>query len=323
MADSADMAQVGEFGLIARLAAQAGQKALPKQVIVGMGDDAAILAAPDNRAVVSIDLLVEGRHFRRDWATAIDIGRRAAAASLADIAAMGATTTGLVVGLAMPDDIAAHWAVELHAGLQEEAARVGAAVVGGDVTSADNVMIAVTAIGDLADVAPVLRSGAQPGDVLAVAGRLGYAAAGLAVLSRGFRAPRELVDAYRAPQPPYNSGPAAARAGATSMIDISDGLVADARHIAEASRVDVDIDVTRLKIPDVLQEIASAYNVDPLEWMLTGGDDHALLATFPKGAKRPRGFAVIGQVTASEDPQVRVNGAVIQVSGGYEHFRRG
>lgn len=323
MADSADMAQVGEFGLIARLAAQAGQKSLPKQVIVGMGDDAAILAAPDNRAVVSIDLLVEGRHFRRDWATAIDIGRRAAAASLADIAAMGATTTGLVVGLAMPDDIAAHWAVELHAGLQEEAARVGAAVVGGDVTSADNVMIAVTAIGDLADVAPVLRSGAQPGDVLAVAGRLGYAAAGLAVLSRGFRAPRELVDAYRAPQPPYNSGPAAARAGATSMIDISDGLVADARHIAEASRVDVDIDVTRLKIPDVLQEIASAYNVDPLEWMLTGGDDHALLATFPKGAKRPRGFAVIGQVTASEDPQVRVNGAVIQVSGGYEHFRRG
>jgi thiamine-monophosphate kinase len=288
-----------------------------------MGDDAAILAVPDGRAAVSIDLLVEGRHFRRDWATAIDIGRRAAAASLSDIAAMGATATGLVVGLAMPEDLPVHWAVELHAGLQEEAARVGAAIVGGDVTSADQVMIAVTAIGDLGELPPVQRSGAEPGDVLAVSGRLGFAAAGLAVLSRGFRAPRELVDAYRSPEPPYASGPAAARAGATAMIDISDGLVADARHIAHASKVDLDIDVDRLSVPEVLQEIASAYNVDPLEWMLTGGDDHALLATFPKDAKLPRAFSVIGSVRDSSDPGVRVNGAAVQVAGGFEHFRRG
>jgi thiamine-monophosphate kinase len=317
------MAQLGEFGLISRLAAQTAQIKQPKHVILGMGDDAAILAVPDGRAVVSIDLLVEGRHFRRDWATAIDIGRRAAAASLADIAAMGATATGLVVGLAMPGDLPAHWAVELHAGLQEEASRVGAAIVGGDVTSADQIMIAVTAIGDLGEVPPVQRSGAKPGDVLAVAGRLGFAAAGLAVLSRGFRAPRELVDAYRAPEPPYAAGPAAARAGATAMIDISDGLIADARHIARASGVDVDIEVDRLKIPGVLQEIASAYNVDPLEWMLTGGDDHALLATFPKDAKRPRAFTVLGSVRESSDPAVRVNGAAVQVAGGFEHFTRG
>lgn len=323
MTDSVDMVQLGEFGLIARLATQAAQRKQPKQVILGMGDDAAILAAADGRAVVSIDLLVEGRHFRRDWATAIDIGRRAAAASLADIAAMGATTTGLVVGLAMPEDLLVHWAVELHAGLQEEAALVGAAVVGGDVTSADQIMIAVTAIGDLGGTPPVLRSGAKPGDVVALSGRLGFAAAGLAVLRRGFRAPRELVDAYRSPEPPYVSGPAAARAGATAMIDISDGLVADARHIAQASGVDLDIDVERLKVPEILQEIASAYSVDPLEWMLTGGDDHALLATFPKDAKRPRAFRVIGSVRDSSDPGVRVNGAAVQVAGGFEHFRRG
>lgn len=317
------MAQLGEFGLIARLATQAAQRKQPKHVLLGMGDDAAILAAPDGRAVVSIDVLVEGRHFRRDWATAIDIGRRAAAASLADIAAMGATATGLVVGLAVPEDLPVHWAVELHAGLQEEAALVGAAVVGGDVASADQIMIAVTAIGDLGDIPAVQRGGAQPGDVVAVSGRLGYAAAGLAVLSRGFRAPRELVDCYRSPEPPYASGPAAARAGATAMIDISDGLVADARHVARASGVDLDIEVDRLKVPEVLQEIASAYNVDPLEWMLTGGDDHALLATFPKGAKRPRAFSVIGSVRESSEPSVCVNGATVQVAGGFEHFRRG
>jgi thiamine-monophosphate kinase len=187
------------------------------------------------------------------------------------------------------------------------------------VVEAPQVVISVTALGDLQGRPPVLRSGAQPGDVLAVAGRLGWAAAGLALLSRGFRSPKVLVDAHRFPEPPYAAGPAAAMAGATSMIDVSDGLVADARHLAEASGVVIAIDTGDWRVPDPLQSAASAYNVDAREWMLTGGDDHALLATFPAGAALPEGFTRIGTVSAGE-PGVSVDGVPRESAGGHRHF---
>lgn len=317
---SRTLSELGEFGLIARLAAQTS---VNKHVKLGIGDDAAVVAVPDGRVVICTDVLVEGQHFRRDWATAIEIGRRSAAASMADIAAMGATPTAIVVGLTAPGELPAQWAIEFHAGLQEEAAATGAAVVGGDVTEGEQIMIAVTAIGDLAGRDPVTRAGAQQGDVLAVAGRLGAAAAGLAILQRGFRAPRVLVDAYRVPEPPYRLGPAAAKAHATAMIDVSDGLIADARHIAVASGVDLTINMDDLEIPEAMQEIAAGYTLDPREWILTGGDDHALLATFPT-RKIPKGFRIIGEVLSPSDaPGVRVNGTAITTVGGHEHFRRG
>ncbi len=259
-------------------------------VLVGPGDDTAVVTAPDGRVAITCDLLVEGRHFRRDWSTPIDIGRRAAAASLADVAAMGGVTTSLVVGFGAPGDLPAAWAVSCAAGIREEAALVGAHLVGGDVVESPQVVISVTALGDLQGRAPVLRSGAQPGDVVAIVGRIGWAAAGLALLSRGFRSPKVLVDAHRFPQPPYAAGPLAAESGATSMIDVSDGLVADAAHVAEASGVTIEIDTADWEIPEPMQAAASAYNVDPREWMLTGGDDHALLATFPASAALPPGF---------------------------------
>ena len=306
---------VGEFGLIARITADAGSA---PGVLVGPGDDTAVVAAPDGRVAVTCDVLVEGRHFRRDWSTPIDVGRRAAAASLADVAAMGAVATSLVVGFGAPGDLPAAWAVGCTAGLREEAALVGAVLVGGDVVEAPQIVVSVTALGDLQGRAPVLRSGARPGDLVAVAGRLGWAAAGLAVLSRGFRSPKALVDAHRFPQPPYAAGPAAAVAGATAMIDVSDGLLADAWHLAEASGAVLDLDLSVVEVPEPMQAAAAAYNVDPREWMLTGGDDHALLATFPAGARLPEGFLVIGEVGAGE-PQVRVDGAVRE-PGGHRHF---
>lgn len=166
----------------------------------------------------------------------------------------------------------------------------------------------------------MLRSGARPGDVVAVAGRLGWAAAGLAVLTRGFASPRALVDAHRCPQPPYAAGPSAAAAGATSMIDVSDGLIADAWHIAQASGVALEISTEGWEIAEPLQAAASAYHVDPIEWMLTGGDDHALLATFPPGRKKPpKAFRVIGSVVAGE-PAVVVDGVPREADGGFRHF---
>ena len=144
---------------------------------------------------------------------------------------MGGRASALTVGLAAPADLPAQWALDLARGIAEECALVGACVVGGDVTAADQVMLAVTALGSVAGE-PVRRSGARPGDVVALAGRQGWAAAGLAVLARGFRSPRALVEAYQRPEPPYAAGPAAAPAGATAMIDVSDGLLADVGHIA-------------------------------------------------------------------------------------------
>ncbi|MDO9484563.1 MAG: thiamine-phosphate kinase [Actinomycetota bacterium] len=312
--------ELGEFGLIDKVT-----EGLPahSHVIVGPGDDAAVVAVPHGSVVICTDVLVEGRHFRRDWSTPIDIGRRAAAASLADIVAMGARPTAVVVAFAGPADLPAAWAVACTAGLRAELDDLDVALVGGDVTSADSVMITVTAIGDLQGRAPVLRSGAQSGDRIAIAGRHGWAAAGLALLSRGFRSPKKLVDAHRFPMPPYAAGPLAAQSGATAMIDISDGLIADARHIARASDVLLLIDSALIEVPDELASAASAYNMDPREWMLTGGDDHALLATFAKKAKIPSMFTVIGEVQAkgAAGPGVIVDGHFVSGAGGHEHFR--
>lgn len=306
---------VGEFGLIDRITAGLSEAG---PVIVGPGDDTAVVAAPDGRVAVTCDVLIEGRHFRRDWSTPIDIGRKSAAASLADIAAMGGVATSLVVGFGAPGDLPAAWAVSCAAGIREEAALVGAHLVGGDVVESPQVVISVTALGDLQGRAPVLRSGARAGDVVAIAGRYGWAAAGLALLSRGFRSPKALVDAHRYPQPPYAAGPVAADAGATSMIDVSDGLVADARHLAEASGVALELETSGWEIPEPMQAAAAAYNVDPREWMLTGGDDHALLATFPADSAVPDGFSVIGRVVAGE-PAVTVDG-MVREAGGHRHF---
>ncbi len=228
------VARTGEFGLIARVTArlQPGPGTL-----LGPGDDAAIVAAPDGRVVASTDALVEGRHFRRDWASGVEIGHRAAAANLADIAAMGATPTALLVALCAPPNLDARWAEDLADGLAAEAATVGAAVVGGDMAGSPTLTIAVTALGDLGGRRPVTRDGARAGDIVALCGRVGYAAAGYTVLSRGFRTPVLLVDAYRRPRVPYAAGPAAARAGATAMLDVSDGLLQDLGHIARASKV--------------------------------------------------------------------------------------
>lgn len=306
----------GEFGLIARVVARL--EGSPNGLL-GPGDDAAVVAAPDARVVASTDVLVEGRHFRRDWSSGADVGHRAGAANLADIAAMGATPTALLVALCAPLDLEVSWVEELAGGLSAEAGLVGAGVVGGDMSASPTLTVAVTALGDLAGLPPVVRSGAQPGDVVAMAGRTGYAAAGYAVLSRGFRTPKLFVEAYRRPQVPYQAGPAAARAGATAMIDVSDGLLQDLGHVATASVVGIDIRREAFEIPDQMRDAASALGVDPYVWVLAGGDDHALAATFPPGAELPPSFRVIGSV--HEGTGVTVDRKLWQGGTGWDHFR--
>ncbi|MDI5966918.1 thiamine-phosphate kinase [Streptomyces sp. SL13] len=310
--------ELGEFGLIRELTSRLTTTAA---VALGPGDDAAVVATPDRRVVASTDVLLEGNHFRRDWSTAYDVGRKAAAQNLADIAAMGAVPTALLLGLVVPPDLPATWPVELMDGLRDECQVAGAAVVGGDVVRGATITVAITALGNLGNREPVTRSGARPGDVVAVTGWLGWSAAGFAVLSRGFRSPRAFVEAHRRPEPPYHAGPAAADLGATAMTDVSDGLIADLGHIADASGVVIDLRSGDLDIPAQMRDIGHAVGVDPVRWVLTGGEDHAIVATFPSGTKLPARWKIIGEVRPPAGrPQVTVNGAPWEAAGGWEHF---
>jgi thiamine-monophosphate kinase len=319
--------ELGEFGLIRELTSRLTST---PAVQLGPGDDAAVIAAPDRRVVATTDVLLEGRHFRRDWSTAYDVGRKAAAQNLADIAAMGAMPTAVLLGLVVPADLPATWPVELMDGIRDECQVAGAAVVGGDVVRGDTITVAVTALGDLRNRPPVTRSGARAGDLIAVTGWLGWSAAGYAVLSRGFRSPRAFVEAHRRPEPPYHAGPAAAELGATAMTDISDGLVADLGHVAEASGVWIDIDSPALALGDPLTRAAAALpqisgttaaDSLPLQWALTGGEDHSLVAAFPPGTALPARWRVIGTVRAGGAPgSVTVDGEPYRGRGGWEHF---
>ncbi len=315
------LAEVGEFGTIAQIVTRFGTG---PQVLLGPGDDAAVVAVGGpggGQVVLTTDVLVEGRHFRRDWAEASDIGARAAAQSLSDVNAMGGRATALTVGLAVPPEIPLAWVLGLAEGLAAESALTGAVVVGGDLTRADAVVISVTAMGEV-DGQPVTRSGARPGDLVAVNGRLGWAAAGLAVLGRGFRSPRAVVDAYRRPVVPYAAGPQAVQLGATSLVDVSDGLVADLGHVCAASGVDVLLETDALVVDEPLRAVGSALGADPTGFVLTGGDDHALVATFLPGTALPEGWTVVGQVVAATEERGRVllDGLAPEGEGGFRHF---
>ncbi|MDO4784682.1 MAG: thiamine-phosphate kinase [Propionibacteriaceae bacterium] len=308
----ATLSELGEFGLIGEVTA-----ALPSHgdVLIGPGDDAAAVrfAGP---VLISADVLVEGVHFRRDWSSAHQIGRKAAAVNISDIEAMGGRAKALVVCFSAPGDLPASWAVDCLAGLAEEAALCGAVVVGGDTTASRDVTIAVTVFGS-ASGEPVRRAGARAGQVVALAGRVGWAAGGLTVLQRGFSAPRDLVAAHQVPTPPYGEGEAAARAGASALIDVSDGLLADLRHIADASGVCIDVHTSAFEAPESLQRLAAATGASPMRLMLTGGEDHALAGCFD-ATRVPEGWRVIGEVRQGSG--VLVDGQDWEGSEGWDHF---
>ncbi|HET8916037.1 MAG TPA: thiamine-phosphate kinase, partial [Propionibacteriaceae bacterium] len=314
---TATLAEVGEFPLIAAITKTVS---LGADVRVGPGDDAAVLAVADAVAT-SVDMLVEGVHFRRSWSEARDVGRKAVAVNIADIEAMGARAAGLLVGFSAPADLPLGWVLDFADGLADESQAAGVSLLGGDVTRARDITVAVTAMGSLEGRDPVLRSGARPGDLVAMHGRLGWAAAGLVVLGRGFRSPRVLVEAHRVPEVSYGAGAVAARAGATSMIDISDGLLADLGHVAQASNVLIELRRDAFEEAEPLRAVAAATGADPYTFVLTGGEDHALAATFPAPEAVPAGWHVIGAVGRADvdHPGVLVDGAAWESPGGFDH----
>lgn len=301
--------------------------------LLGPGDDAAIVASPDGRTVISMDTLVEDHDFRLVRpngfrTTGYDVGWKSAAQNLSDINAMGGSATSLVVSLTLPPQTPVDWVEDCARGLAAAIRGLGAAgcsVVGGDLGAGAQLVITAAVTGTLGGRAPVLRSGARPGHLVAVTGMLGRAAAGLAILEDGrpvqdFGPLGEVfVAAQLRPLPPLTAGPAAADAGASAMLDISDGLVRDAGRIATASGVHLDLDPEALlDHADPLRPVARLLGVDPMEWVLGGGEDHGLLATFPQDVLLPPGFTAVGSVRPGS-PLVTLASQATALRG-WDHF---
>lgn len=288
-----------------------------EDVVVPVGDDAAVLDFTGH-TVVSTDLLIENVHFKRSWSTAHAVGRKSVAVNVSDVESMGARPSSVVVAVAFPKDLDQQWLIDFEAGVKEECAKAGVSLVGGDLSSSPHIAICVTALGDMAGVAHVTRSGAKAGDVVAVCGKLGWAAGGLMVLQRGFGSPKDLVAEQQTPSVPYGQGVAAAKAGATAMLDVSDGLLADLGHIASSSGVKINVETALVEIPDGVARVAAATGKPALGFVLAGGEDHALAATFPPGAPLPVGWRRIGTVSAGEG--ITVDGEPYDGSMGWDHF---
>ena len=307
--------QLGEFPMIDRLVTGRVQ---PAGVSVGPGDDAAVVAMPDGRAVVTTDMLVEGRHFRLDWSTPQEVGRKAIAQNAADIESMGAHSCAFVVAFGAPTETAASRAQELADGMWQEAGALGAGIVGGDLVASPQWVVSVTAFGDLGGRAPVLRSGARAGSVVAVAGDLGRSAAGYLLWHKQIDEFSELRRRHVVPRPPYGQGVAAADAGAQAMTDVSDGLLADLGHIADSSGVVIDLAADALRADvDAVADAAAATGADPWALVLAGGEDHCLVACFPGAV--PPGWRVIGTVRDGA-PEVLVDGRRWDGPAGWQSF---
>ncbi|WP_295649624.1 thiamine-phosphate kinase [uncultured Dietzia sp.] len=291
---------------------------------VGNGDDAAVLG-PAWATVVTTDMLVEGTHFRRDLTGWRDLGRRAVAQNVSDVLAMGAECTRILVALAVPGRTTMREISDLADGIHSEASRSGAVVVGGDLTSADFVVVGVTAIGTLPHgAAPVRIDGAVPGDRIGLTGLPGRSAAGLALLLAG-HPDGPLARAYRVPCTPVGTGTAARVTGASSLTDVSDGLLRDLSGLTRASGVAADLDRAALPVDPELfaaAESLGAADVDArvLDWMLDGGEDHGLLGTFPPGCAVPDEFTIIGTIRAGEPGEVTIDGTA-RTPGGWDSAR--
>ena len=307
--------QLGERGTLARIL-----PLLPKasSVIVPPGDDSAVSVVDGARVVTTCDMMIEGPDFRLDWSTPHDLGVKAMASNLADVAAMGAVPTGVIVAVACPPNTSVSVLEDLARGISDGLSQMapGCGVLGGDLSVAPVLTISVTVIGELGSRTPVLRSGARPGDVVAVVGDLGLSERGLRELltegndSSALATLRDTSVAVRhhlAPIAPVSKGVVAADAGATAMMDISDGLVLDATRMAEASGVTINLNA----------ELADD------DAALMGGEDHGLLACFPPDIALPDGFAAVGLVEpAQAGARVLVGGQTPTVTrGGWDPYR--
>jgi thiamine-monophosphate kinase len=329
---------MGEFELLARVRERLPSP--PPHVVLGSGDDAAVVV-PGGATATSVDALVDGVHFRRETAALEQIGAKALAVALSDLAAMGADPGEAYVVLGVPEDLDEDGCLELLDGIARVAEQTGTTLAGGDVTRAPALTLAVTVVGHAPTPGDlVTRAGARPGDLLAVTGELGGAAAGLLLLeARSSFEPHGDANLDRAsllarqlePRPRLDAGRALAAAGAGATIDLSDGLGSDARHLATASGVGLEMDAGSLPLAPGLAEVAASAGQDPLRLAVSGGEDYELLVALPaerlEGAKAALGppggpgLTRIGAVVAGEGVEIRLPDGGTLEAGGFDQLR--
>jgi thiamine-monophosphate kinase len=333
------LSELGEFGLIERIRKRLAQPDFEAQGILGIGDDAAVMPVlGEDLLLLTTDTLVEDIHFRRNWTTPYELGWKAMAVNVSDIAAMGGRPAHAVVTLAAPPDLEVEFVDQLFEGLEEMATEHGARIVGGDtVKTHRGVVVGVALTGFVERASLLRRSGAKRGQALMVTGELGAAGAGLLLLEAGLNHVPRYAEAMRAhcqPNPRLKAARAlAASRLATACIDISDGLAGDAQRLAEASRVGIRIRLDRVPVAEVCREAcARDLLCDPLQVALDGGEDYELLFTAPKSAaddvaarlarEANLQVTVIGETTASTRGVVGVqaDGTEAPLAGGYQHF---
>jgi thiamine-monophosphate kinase len=305
-----------------RLRALFGREALPAGIALSIGDDAAVLAPGAAPLVWTVDAMVEGVHFRRAWLSFEDIGRRSLMAAASDLAAMGASPRGVLSALVLPGDVGDDDLEALARGQADAARELGTAVIGGNLSGGSELSITTTVLGESA--APVLRKGARANDVVALAGAVGLAAAGVEALARGTADARVSpgVEAYRRPRARIADG-LAGGASAHAAIDVSDGLALDLSRLAEESGVGVVLDAARVleAAGDALAEAAAALSLDPLELALHGGEDYALVMAFAPGSV-PAAFAPIGRCVGEQGVFLEHAGARQKIEPrGFDHFQ--
>jgi thiamine-monophosphate kinase len=326
---------MGEFDLLAKL-----RERLPPpgpRVRVGSGDDAAV-TVPGGATATSVDALVEGVHFRRDRATLAQIGHKALATALSDLAAMGAEVGEAYVAVGLPADLSEDDCLELVDGLLALAAHTGACLAGGDVVRSPVLTLALTVVGHADSPERLVgRAGAEPGDALALTGEIGGAAAGLLLLEEPRLAtavPEPVAERLRlrqlTPSPRLGAGLALAAAGARSMIDLSDGLGGDALHLAAASGLGIRVDADALPLADGVAEVAMAAGRDPLELAVSGGEDYELLASLPPGRLDEAAARIgeaeatrltrIGETVAGTGVEIRLRGGGILAPRGFDQL---
>jgi thiamine-monophosphate kinase len=311
-----------EFDRIRRIAGELGNSS------ADLGDDAAVIPDGDGSLVVSTDASVEGVHFRREWLTLEEIGWRAAAAALSDLAAMGARPVGVLAALAVPQSASADDPSLVMRGVGAAAAATGARVIGGDLTAAASWVVTVTVIGRTAN--PIRRTGARPGDVLWVTGALGGSRAALTAWKRGATPADDARAAFAHPLPRIDAGRWLAEHGAHAMLDLSDGLAADAHHLAAASAVRLDIDLSRVPVagPAVVPSLAAS--VEPPIFAAQGGEDYELLVALPdrfaerdiRAFEAATGLALtsVGSVHRGSGVRFLLRGERVSLEG-FDHFR--
>ena len=314
---------------------------VPEGVAVGIGDDAAVLE-PGRFDLVTMDTLVEGVHFRTDWSEPEEIGWRALAANLSDVAAMGGGPGAFFLSLALPEPLDAQWVQRLCEGMKEAAAALvpqsfEVSAGGGDLSSSPGpAVISITLLGEASPAGPVLRRGAVPGDRIVVLGTPGQAEAGIAVLASAELAAEDFprsVQAYQQPRPQVHAGGLLGLYGVPSaMIDTSDGLLQDLTHILQASRVGARVDSYQLRIPPELVELEEAGVGRALDWVLTGGEDFCLILTVPPARMpklwdmaRDRDWVVqdFGEIRAPEEglQVLGLDGEPLELEkSGFRHF---